>query len=120
MLTIARYFRRLHTIDNQKDSLLELCALFENLLKQKDSMLFFHLAFELDLQPLDIAFKWILYSFVGILDINEVLLLWDRMIAYDDMKLIPLTAAALVYLRKDMILKCKTSEEVMVRFIFGI
>lgn len=113
--TRISYFYRLHSVDNQKGSLLELCALFENLVKQKDSELFFYLAFDLDIQPLDIAFKWILYAFVGILDIDEVLLLWDRIIAYDNLSLLPLTAAALLLYRKDQIMMCKTSEEAMVR-----
>ena len=97
---------------------MDLCALFENLVKQKDSELFFYLAFDLDIQPLDIAFKWILYAFVGILDIDEILLLWDRIIAYDSLYLLSLTAAALLLYRKDQIMKCKTSEEVIVRTYF--
>jgi hypothetical protein len=104
----------LHSIDCSKGTLIDLCALFENLLKQKDPELFFYLAFDMDMQPLDIAFKWIVYAFVGVLDIDEVLHMFDRIIAFDDLNIIPLTAAALMHFRRDMILKCQTTEDVKV------
>ncbi len=96
-------------------SILYLSALFENLLKQRDAQLYFYLVFELDIQPLDLAFKWILYAFVGIFEVDQILLLWDRIISYNSIDLLSLTAAALFYYQRDNLLKCQTSDEVHVR-----
>lgn len=113
---IARYFYNLHTLSDSKGSILYLSALFENLVKQKDPQLYFHMAFELDIQPLEIAFKWILYAFVGILEIGEVLLMWDRLIAYNSTDILALTAASLFCYRRDQLFQCKTIAEARVRF----
>ncbi|KAJ3312998.1 hypothetical protein HDV04_002480 [Boothiomyces sp. JEL0838] len=67
-----------------------------------------------DCSPLEIAFKWILYAFVGILDCDQVLLLWDRIIGYDSLDILSLTAVAIFDFRRDFLLNCKSRSEVMV------
>jgi hypothetical protein len=83
-------------------------------LKQSDSKLFFHISYNLGLNPLDIAFKWILYAFVGILEVDQVLLLWDRIVGFDNLSLLAITAAALMLFRRDMLLAATDSNQVQV------
>jgi Rab-GTPase-TBC domain len=109
-----RYFYNLHSVTNQSGSLLDLCILFENLLKQSDAELFFHLSYNLGINPIDIAFKWILYAFVGILEVDQVLLMWDRIVGFDNPSLLAVTAAELVVFRRDMLLASNDSHQVKV------
>ncbi|KAJ3258460.1 hypothetical protein HK103_003582 [Boothiomyces macroporosus] len=104
----------LHIPCNKKGSILYLSILFENVFKEHDAQLFFHLSHNLDCSPLEIAFKWILYAFVGILDCDQVLLLWDRIIGYDSLDILSLTAVAIFDFRRDFLLNCKSRSEVMV------
>ncbi|KAI8923374.1 hypothetical protein BC831DRAFT_471306 [Entophlyctis helioformis] len=108
----SRYFFNLHTISSQPGTLLHLCATFQNLLKQADALVYFHLSTTLSLAPLDLAFKWMLYAFVGVLDCEQVLLLWDRILAYDSLELLPLTAVALIVFRRDLVLQSQNSNEI--------
>jgi hypothetical protein len=83
-------------------------------MKQNDSDVYYYLINDMDIKPISIAFKWILYAFVGILDAEQTLFLWDRIIAFDSLELLPLTAAAIVSFRKNMVLCSSTEEEVLV------
>lgn len=107
-----RYFYRLHTLSSKKGGILHLCITFEKLLKQTDPILFYHMTNILAVQPLDIAFKWMLYGFVGVLDCEQVLLMWDRIIAYDSLELLPLTAVALFSYRRDLIVQSFSAKEI--------
>lgn len=110
------YFYKLHTVSNQSGSIFHLCILFENLLKQSDSQLYFHLSFNLGINPLDICFKWILYAFVGILEIDQVLLLWDRIVGFDNAALLSITAAALMTFRRDQLMAANDITQVKVSY----
>jgi hypothetical protein len=79
--------------------------------------LYYFLAVELDIQPLSIAFKWILYWFVGVLEPAQVLDLWDRILAYESMDYLAITAAALFSFQKNELLSCTDRESVLVHFI---
>ncbi|KAJ3000747.1 hypothetical protein HDV02_003549 [Globomyces sp. JEL0801] len=109
----VRYFYKLHTPCNKNGGILQLCIQFENLVKETNSELYFHLSHTIEIQPLEIAFKWILYAFVGILDCEQVLLMWDRIIGYDCLGLLAVTAAALLTYRSDLLFMCKTPNQVM-------
>ncbi|EGF83808.1 hypothetical protein BATDEDRAFT_21298 [Batrachochytrium dendrobatidis JAM81] len=115
----ARYFSRLHCISSKPETLLHLCLTFEVLMKQADAVVFYHLSSSLQLSPLNLVFKWILYGFVGILDCEQVLLLWDRVIAFDSLELIPLTAVALVYHRRKQIMEAQTADQVYITAEFN-
>jgi hypothetical protein len=113
----TKYFYQLHCPSDKQYGILSLTILFENLLKQKHMDLFLYLHRDLGIQPLDIAFKWILYAFVGVLESDQVLLLWDRMIAFDSLEILALTAAALFSFRKDCLMLCQSKEEAIVKLI---
>jgi hypothetical protein len=91
--------------------------LFENLVKEADSELFFHISHNLGSHPLDIVFKWILYAFVGVLDAEQVLLMWDRMIGFNSVDVIAVTAAALLTYRRRAVLAATDIKEAIVHYL---
>lgn len=78
----CRYFCRLHSISSKPGSLLSLCALYETLIIHSVPEVAYHLL-KLHVQPLKIAFPWIVRAFVTVLPSDQVLLLWDRVIGFD-------------------------------------
>ena len=54
------------------------------------------------MQPLEIVFQWIFSAFVGFLSIEQVLYLWDRIIAYDSLELISILSAAIFIYRENL------------------
>ncbi len=81
------YFYKLSIISTDPQSILCLCALFENLLQLKDAKLFAHMK-KIHVQPLKIAFKWIIRAFSGYLVSSQLLELWDRVVAYDSLEIL--------------------------------
>ncbi|CAM4843682.1 unnamed protein product [Rotaria magnacalcarata] len=80
-----------------------LCVLFESLLRQISPDLWFHLQ-DIQVQPLRIAFKWMMRAFSGYLASNQLLALWDRILAYDSLEILSLLAVAIFVLRKGNVL----------------
>ncbi|RKO88029.1 hypothetical protein BDK51DRAFT_51669 [Blyttiomyces helicus] len=111
----TRYFCHLHTLNSHPQGLLVLSTTFENLLKQADSPLYFHLAHTLQSPPLSIAFRWLMFGFVGVLDVEQVLLLWDRVIAFDRAELFSVVAAAVFLFRRDALVAARSLKDVEVR-----
>jgi hypothetical protein len=114
-----RFFYNLHTPSLQASSLPPLCALFENLVKERDSALYYHLAKKLAIPPLKIAYRWILYAFVGVLDIEQVMLLWDRMIGYGEVygkDILSIAAASIILFRRDLIMEATCEKDVKALF----
>ncbi|CAF4397900.1 unnamed protein product, partial [Adineta steineri] len=82
-----KYFFHLHHISASPKAIIGLCVLFESLLRQISSELWFHLQ-EIQVQPLRIAFKWMMRAFSGYLGSNQLLALWDRILAYDSLEIL--------------------------------
>lgn len=49
--------------------------------------------------PLDLAMPWIVSGFVGYLSPSETLLLWDRIIGFDSLLVLPVLAVAVMTFR---------------------
>ena len=81
-------------IRSQRGTLLSLCQQFEELLQTHDPHLFFHMI-QLGVHPLRVALPWIQFAFVPLLDPAEVLVLWDRVLGFDDLTVLPVLAAAI-------------------------
>lgn len=95
----TRYFFRLHNISSHPQGILSLCALFENLLQTNEPALFYHLK-EVGAHPLRLAFNWLIYAFAGYLETEQLLLLWDRIFAYDSVELLAVLAMAILSYRR--------------------
>ena len=58
------------------------------------------------------AFHWIVNMFVEYLPAKEVLLLWDRVLGFDSLELLPLLAASVFVFRKAELCAAQSMEEV--------
>lgn len=99
----TRYFQRLHTISSHPQGIVSLCLIFENTLQSIHPKLFHHLV-DIGLQPLRIAFKWLVRAFSGYLATYQLHLLWDRIIGYGDLRLLPLLAVSIFVFRQSNLL----------------
>ena len=96
----------------------ELVHRFEDLLFAQHPTLFLHLL-ALKVNPLEIAFPWIHLAFTGTIPVEEVLLLLDRLVAYNDLVLIPVLAVAIFGFRSEVLLACTSKEQVLGVFDAG-
>ena len=101
------FFHRLHTLSSHPKGIVSLCLLFETLLQTHEPALFLHLK-SIGVQPLRLAFKWLVRAFSGYLASEQVLLLWDRVLGYDSVELLPVLAAAIFSFRKTNLLQVQT------------
>ena len=95
----TRYFCKLHSINSHPEGLLRLCLQFEQLLQTHQPHLFLHLQ-TIGVEPLEIALPWIITAFGDALPPTEVLLLWDRIIGFDSLLVVPLLATAVFSFRR--------------------
>ena len=112
----TRHFHHLHNISSSPHGIVALCVQFERLLLYREAQLFLHLR-SLGLQPLKIAFKWMMKAFSGYLSCEQELILWDRIIGYNSNIILPLLSAAIFSFRKANLMQVSTSssaENIMV------
>lgn len=61
------------------------------------------------------VFKWIMRAFSGHLPPEQLLYLWDLILAYDSLEILPLLAVAIVSFRKQNLLKVDSLQNVEVQ-----
>ena len=90
-----------------------LCATFERLLIYHGGYDVFARLLTLGVHPLTIAFPWLRYGFESYLDPEQLLLLWDRVVAYGDIGvgLLPVLAVAVFAFRSKQISDARTLRE---------
>ena len=88
------------------------CAAFESLLVERDAELTHHLC-ELGVTPLTIAFPWLVTAFSGHIEVEQVLLLWDRIIGFGSLVPVALLAVSIFRFRRDELLRCTSGSEVL-------
>ena len=67
----CKYFCYLHSLSSHPQSIVSLCKLFEDLLQMYEPEVCYHLN-QLGISPLKTVFNWIVYCFIGVLEIKEV------------------------------------------------
>ena len=107
----AKMWCRLNVMRTTPGTLLPLCKLFEHLLVEQHPRLFFHLV-QIGLEPLSIALPWIQFAFVGLLDVDQVLLLWDRLLGFEQLALLPVLAAAIFVYKSELLLTATKLEDI--------
>ena len=114
------HFVKLFIISSDPECIVGLCALFESVLQSKDLQLFVHLR-KIDCQPLRIVFKWIIRAFSGYLLSSQLLDLWDRIIAYNSLQILPSKIIKIwqVFLTSELFLGCKVRVMQNMRFFFS-
>ncbi|CAK4755700.1 hypothetical protein LEN26_019247 [Aphanomyces euteiches] len=106
----CRYWCQLTSISARSNSILALCKTFETLIHRHTPHVVHHLL-EHGIEPLKIAFPWIQSAFSGFLEIDQVLLLWDRVVGYDSVEIIAILAAALFTFRSHDLVQVTKYEE---------
>ncbi|XP_050415584.1 TBC1 domain family member 19 isoform X2 [Patella vulgata] len=101
------YFFRLHVLSTDPQGILSLSQLFETLLQTHEAELFYHLK-SVNCQPLKIAFKWLMRAFSGFLASDQVLILWDRILAFNSLEILSVLAVAIFTFRKTNLMKVQT------------
>ncbi|KAI8919069.1 hypothetical protein DFJ77DRAFT_261663 [Powellomyces hirtus] len=115
-------FTHLHTLQPSRTTptLPHLLAHFESLIKQYSAPLFHHVARVAHAPPARLAARWIVFAFVGVLDVAQVLLLWDRVLGYgpdgDGLALFAVAAAALFAFREDVLWAARSTRDVEAAF----
>eukprot|EP00049_Salpingoeca_infusionum_P010949 m.188990 g.188990 ORF g.188990 m.188990 type:complete len:520 (+) comp14790_c0_seq5:149-1708(+) len=103
----VRYFSKLHSISDNPNSILRLSVSFETLLLSSFPKLFHHLS-AIGFVPLNVAFPWMFHAFAGFLQPIQVLHLWDRIIGFDSLYVLPLLAVAIFGFRQDSLMSAET------------
>ena len=53
-----------------------------------------------------------MHCFIGYLDIEQLFCLFDRIIGYNSLEILPILAASILSSKTDQILKCKTNQQI--------
>ncbi|KAL3932936.1 MAG: hypothetical protein SGPRY_000500 [Prymnesium sp.] len=106
-----RYWHKLHSFNSEPGSLLTLCLLFEELMQDHLPEVCTHLM-HVDVHPTSIALPWITSGFSAALPADQTLLLWDRILGFGSLELLPLTAVAIFAYRARLILKTNDGDRV--------
>lgn len=104
------FFFRLHSLSSHPQGILSLCQQFETLLQTHQPQLFYHLR-EMGSHPLKHAFNWLMHAFAGYLDTEQLLLLWDRIIGYGTLEILPVVAVAIFAFRRNNLMEVSTPSE---------
>ena len=74
---------------------------------------------KIGVQPLLIAMPWLQFGFVGLLEIDQVLHLWDRVIGYEDPCLLAVFAVSVFMMRAEAVLTTKSPAEAVQMLMEG-
>lgn len=90
---------KLNVLHSHKDTFITLCTSFERLVIRAVPGFIADCIQVHGIHPLEIGMEWIHRAFVGILPVQQVLLLWDQIICREDLHILPVAAAALFVYR---------------------
>eukprot|EP00605_Chrysophyceae_sp_TOSAG23-4_P002110 GSChrysophyteH1.ASY1.ANO1.2336.1 assembled CDS len=114
----SRLWCKMNVISGDANTLLHVCATFENLLITMHPSLFLHLL-KIGVQPLLIAMPWLQFGFVGLLEIDQVLHLWDRVLGYEDPCILAVFAVAVFLTRGESIMTTTVPAEAVQMLMEG-
>ncbi|KAK7861826.1 hypothetical protein R5R35_000588 [Gryllus longicercus] len=106
-----RYWYRLHEVSSHEQGILSLCLLFEKLLQRHEPQLWYHFK-QIKIAPIRLVFKWLMRGFSGHLPPEQLLFLWDLILAYDSLEVLSLLAVAIISFRKENLLQVDTLQNV--------
>ncbi|CAH0396993.1 unnamed protein product [Chilo suppressalis] len=106
-----RYWHRLHYISTHPQGIVSLCLLYERLLEANEPLLWIHFR-NININPIRVVFKWLMRAFSGHLPPDQLLLLWDAILGYDCLEILPLLALAILSFRKENIFQVNTIQNV--------
>lgn len=111
-------FCRLHTLSAVDEpleytgSLLSLAGTCTRLVADADPVLTAHLeGLGEGASPLELAFPWIASTFVDALEIDQLFLLWDRVIGFSSLMPLAVLAAGVLLVKRDLLMLATTPAE---------
>lgn len=110
-LMYTRIWCRMNVLCSDSNTLLTVCKTFESLLASTNMQLLLHLN-NIGVQPLKIVFSWLQLGFVGTLEVDQVLILWDRVIGFMDVTILACLAAAIFLFRAEPLMQCTKATDV--------
>ncbi|XP_044749874.1 TBC1 domain family member 19 [Coccinella septempunctata] len=102
-----RFWHRLHRVCGHPQGIVSLCLQFERMLQCYEPNLWHHFK-KCHIHPLRIVIKWIMRAFSGHLNPEQLLTLWDIILAYDSLEIIPMLAVVILIFRKENLYKVTT------------
>ncbi|XP_050300379.1 TBC1 domain family member 19 [Anthonomus grandis grandis] len=102
-----RYWHKLHRLCASPQGIIALCLQYEKLLQCYEPNLWNHFK-KCKIHPLRVVIKWIMRAFSGHLPPEQLLTLWDMILAYDSLEIIPLLAVVIVIFRRENLMKVNT------------
>lgn len=106
----AKYFCHLQTISSSSQGILSLCQLFEELLQTYEPEVCFHLN-SLGINPLRTVFPWIYFCFVNVVEVEQIYLIYDRILGFESLEVLAVLSAAIFSFRANLIVNCQTQDE---------
>lgn len=107
----SRFWSQLHSFSSQPSGLLSLILLFEELMQEHLTEVCTHLM-HLDVHPTSMALPWIISAFSSALPVDQTLLLWDRILGFDSLELLPILAVAVFAYRSTWLLQATDAQHV--------
>ena len=108
----CRHFQFLHAgLSTHPQSIFALYALFENLIHSREPTMWEHVRVKLAVHPAEYVVPWLTTAFSGFLEIDQLLVLWDRVVGYADSRVLVLLAVGIWVLRAKVLLKCGTARD---------
>lgn len=107
----CRIWSRCHAVSSsmgRRPALPGLAAAFESLLEAVAPDAARHCAL-LGFDPLEAALPWMVGGFVGVLEMDQLLLLWDRVIGYDSLlPLAVLAAGVFLFMQRAILVRARS------------
>jgi len=107
----CKYFCFLNSLSSHPNSILRLCHLFEEIFYKQNPKLAIYFANN-GIEPLPIALQWMMYAFIGFLDVEQLFCLFDRIIGYNSLELLALLAAGIFMKKAEKIVRYKSREKI--------
>jgi len=111
-LTFAKLWCRMNVFSADPGTLLHTCKTFESLLICLHPKLFLHLI-NIDVPPMQVALPWLQLGFVNLLEMDQILHLWDRVIGFMDTTILAVLAVAIFLSRSQPLLHCKNKDDAL-------
>lgn len=108
--SFASVWCKLNVFTTDYGTLLHISKTFESLLMLNHPRLFMHLV-NIGVTPVKVALPWMQLGFVNLLEIDQVLHLWDRLYGYMDAVILAVLAAAIFVSRTGSLLMCTNSSD---------
>lgn len=106
-----RFWHRLHRVCGHSQGIVSLCLTYERLLQTYEPVLWLHFN-EYNIHPLRVVFKWLMRAFSGALPPEQLLQLWDLILAYDSLEILPLLAVSILIFRRANLLRVTTVQNI--------